>query len=85
MQTNATRTAALNHGADGEVELTHSPVRTREPGGLLPGQGNDGYGEKITLPWIVEYAGQCRRVYCTQHGNAGTWWFTHNGRRMIVG
>jgi len=81
----ATRTAALNHGADGEIELTHSPVQTRGPLGQLPGQDENGYGEKITLPWTVQYAGRRRRVYCTQRGNAGTWWFMHGGRKMTVG
>jgi len=78
------RTALLNHGRDGEVELVHSPVRIRGPLNLLPGQSEEGYGDKITLPWTVMYAGRARRLYCTQHSNAGTWWFTHRGRRMIV-
>ncbi len=80
-----TRTELLNYGRDGEVTLTAAPVKTRGPMCLLPGQGDDGYGKKITLPWTVEYDGRNRRVYCTQFSNAGTCWFIVNGEKMIVG
>lgn len=81
----STRTEMLNHGRDGEVTLTAAPVKTRSPQQLLPGQRDDGYGERITLPWTVEYGGQTRRVYCTIFSNAGTCWFMANGKKMIVG
>lgn len=76
-----TKTVMLPNGD--QIELTHSPIRTRVgPLGLLPGQGDDGYGEKIALPWIGMYAGKRRRVYCAQFGNSESWWFLHQGQRV---
>ena len=80
-----TRTELLNYGRDGEITLTAAPVKTRGPMQLLPGQGNDGYGKKITLPWTVKYGGRTRRVYCTIFSNIGTCWFVADGKKMIVG
>ena len=85
MSKEQTRVELLNYGRDGEITLIESPVKRRRVMQLLPGQDQDGYGQKITTDWVVNYKGKMRRVYCTQVSNAGTCWFLHEGKQMIVG
>ncbi len=90
MAEHETKIVSLNYGRDGEIILTAAPVRMRKVGfggiiQLFPGQSAEGYGQKITMPWTVEYGGRIRRVYCTLISNNGTCWFMADGKKMIVG
>ena len=41
---------------------------------LLPGQSQDGYGDKITTDIVIKVKGEARerRVYCVCHSNVGS-------------
>lgn len=69
----------------GPYKLFRRPVQRR--GGvlnLLPGQSQDGYGEKITMDICLKFNDekQERRVYCTCFSNAGSCWIIYNKRKV---
>ena len=56
------------------AEDTYRVIESR-PSPCRPyGQGSDGYGRKIAMPYQVRFdrKGPWRRVYCCQISNAGT-------------
>ena len=52
----------------------YDPPKAQSPFGLLPGQGADGYGHKITTEYKVFYKGRLRRIYATCISNAAAYW-----------
>jgi hypothetical protein len=69
----------------GSYKLYRRPVARRGGVlGLLPGQGVDGYGRKITTDLVLVFDGETRerRVYATCFSNAASHWITHNGRTL---
>lgn len=67
-----------------EQELLYRPVKTRGPWERRPGQGADGYGQKIATDWAIDYDGIERHIYCTQISNAGSCWFMAGGHKIFV-
>ena len=57
----------------GDYTLHRRPVPRQGMLQLLPGQGQDGYGDKITTDLVIKVKGETRerRVYCICHSNAG--------------
>ena len=45
-----------------------------------------GYGQKITTRWMIRRYDEkrLRRVYATQWGNAGVFWFILNGKKEYL-
>ena len=64
----------------GTFRVIYKPVPRRGPSWMpiLPGQGADGYGSKITTDWVVVFNGDTRkikhRVYATCYSNAASHW-----------
>ena len=81
------KTCVISQSHGETLELIDSPVKTRKfPWGVtaFPGQGADGYGSKITMPYTVQYSGCLRRIFCTQISNAGSLWFMCKGKKIFV-
>ena len=43
-----------------------------------------GYGRKLTTPYMVNYAGRNRRLYCCQISNTGTCYMVIKGKWVVV-
>ena len=43
-----------------------------------------GYGKKLNSGYMILFCGKRYRVYVTIFSNAGTCWFTANGKRIVV-
>lgn len=67
----------------GKYTLHRRPVQRRR-GNWLPGQGEDGYGGKITTDIVLRFVGQRKehRVYATCFSNAASHWIVLDGRRL---
>ena len=59
------------------------PVK-RRANGMLPGQNDEGYGDKITTDTKVLVNGKLYRVYCTHHANCGSLWVIIDGVRFYL-
>lgn len=84
---------------DGEINEDFIVVRNDEtvPNGVrrlyggavvcFPGQGEDGYGRKITTDLFVQVkaTGKRHRVYCTCFSNAGSHWIVQNKQTIHLG
>jgi hypothetical protein len=68
----------------GNYSLHRSPVSRRGFLGSLPGQGDDGYGRKITTEIKLKFAGESRayRVYSTCFSNAASHWIIRKGVKL---
>ena len=69
------------------VDILTVPVkRTRWGwgGGMLPGQGVDGYGKKIATDRMVRYHGETLkyRVYATCYSNCASHWIVRKGVKL---
>jgi hypothetical protein len=81
---------------DGEVNVDYKIVRNSEtmPKGArksawgirFPGQGADGYGNKISTDLMVQFRGEKRkyRVYCACFSNCGSNWIVRNGQPLFL-
>lgn len=51
---------------------------------LAPGQGQDGYGRKITSDIVLRFGGEGRayRVYATCFSNAASLWIMYQGQKL---
>jgi hypothetical protein len=69
--------------AVGSYTLHRRPVQ-RGKMQLLPGQGQDGYGEKITTDIMLKFSGDTRelRVYATCFSNAASHWIVYKGTKL---
>lgn len=47
-------------------------------------QTASGYDYKLVTPYLVDYKGRKRRVYCTCYSNCGTTWIVVNYQRVVV-
>ncbi len=67
-------------------DIIFRPVPRRGMMLLLPGQGNDGYGERITTDKCIRFNGEKKlyRVYCTQYSNAGSCWVIRHGKKLFI-
>lgn len=67
-------------------KLYRSPVKMTGPSWnrLLPGQGQDGYGRKITTDIVCQLPGEQRqyRVYATCFSNVASHWILWKGQRL---
>ena len=63
--------------------IIYSPVE-RVGMFCLPGQGVDGYGDKITTDRMVKIGGRKLRVYCTQWSNVSSCWVTFRGSKYYL-
>lgn len=70
----------------GEYTLHRRPVAKRGMLQLLPGQGADGYGRKITTDICLKFAGEKRerRVYCCCFSNSGTCYVLVKGQPLYL-
>lgn len=62
------------------------PVKMRHVGfGMMayPGQGDDGYGMRITTDKKVEFKGRWYRVYATCFSNCASYWITVRGEGRL--
>lgn len=70
----------------GKYTLHRRPVPKRDSGilQLAPGQGEDGYGRKITTDLVVKFDGDTKehRVYCTCFSNVGSNWIIYKRRKL---
>lgn len=66
-------------------DVRRSPVPRRGEQGLLPGQGADGYGHKISTDWEIRVGGKWHRVYVSQSSNIGSAYIRRDGRRLYAG
>jgi len=72
----------------GPYNLYRRPARKRSYyGGAIqcaPGQGQDGYGRKITTDMVLRFNGEKRayRVYATCFSNAASYWITRKGQTL---
>lgn len=53
---------------------------------LLPGQTQEGYGDKITTDRVLRIQGDKReyRVYCTCWSNAGSCWIVRDKQKLFI-
>ena len=51
---------------------------------MLPGQSDEGYGDKITTDREVRVGSRWYRVYATCWGNAGSAWIMYQGSRLYL-
>lgn len=49
---------------------------------MLPGQGDDGYGAKITTEREVRIGSRWHRVYATCYGNSASCWIMKQGKQF---
>lgn len=72
----------------GAYHLYRKPVKRRVAGfqELMPGQGVDGYGAKMTtdLVLVFEHDQIIRRVYATCYSNAASHWVTVDGGKFFL-
>lgn len=54
-----------------------------EKGHKPTGANEEGYGQKISTPWKIHFAGKLRRIYCTCWSNAPSSWFMVGKDRKI--
>lgn len=68
----------------GAYSLHRAPVVRRGFMGLLPGQGDDGYGRKITTEIMLRFEGESRkyRVYATCFSNVASHWVIRKGVKL---
>lgn len=59
------------------AEDTFDQIESKQDNCPPHGQGEDGYGQQISTPYLVRLNGKgpWRRVYCTCWSNAGSLWF----------
>lgn len=68
---------------DEEYTEIFAPVNRPAPMGLLPGQGEDGYGKKITTEKMVKLSnGKMYRVYATCISNVASHWILKEGKKI---
>jgi len=68
----------------GSVEFRLTEVPRRGFLQLMPGQGKDGYGSKITTDYECRVGNKWHRVYLIQISNAGSHYVTVGGQRYYV-
>lgn len=51
---------------------------------MLPGQGDDGYGRKITTEREVRVGSRWYRVYATCYGNSASCWIMRQGKPVYL-
>jgi len=72
----------------GSYTLHRRPVKQRQVGWqtLAPGQGEDGYGKKITTDIMLRFNSHRRmyRVYCICFSNAGSNYITYKGQTLYL-
>ena len=62
------------------AEDTFETIESKQDNCPPHGQGQDGYGRKISMPYLVRLndKGPWRRVYCTIFSNNGSLWIVVN-------
>lgn len=55
-----------------DVTFKKKPVPRRGMLQLAPGQGEDGYGRKISTDYMANVNGKWQRIYCCCFSNAGS-------------
>jgi len=63
-------------------------ARVTQWGTFFPGQGEDGYGRKITTDIILIFNGESKRkyrVYATCFSNCASHWITYQGQTLHLG
>jgi len=62
------------------AEDTFEKIESKQDNCRPHGQGKDGYGRKISMPYLVRLNGKgpWRRVYCTIFSNIGSLWIVVN-------
>jgi len=70
----------------GEFTLHRRPVPKRGIMQLSPGQGEDGYGRKITTDICLKFKGEKRerRVYCVCFSNSGSNYIIVKGETLYL-
>jgi hypothetical protein len=68
----------------GEYKIYRRPVQRRGILQLAPGQGDDGYGDKISTDYIVLFNGKKYRVYAICHSNVASHYILVDKQRLFV-
>jgi hypothetical protein len=68
----------------GKYEISRRAVERRGILQLAPGQGEDGYGSKITTDYIVRFGGRVYRVYAVCHSNVASHYILVKRRKLFI-
>lgn len=66
------------------VTFGFKPVRRVSLFRLLPGQGADGYGSKISTDYTAKIGNRTHRVYLTIHSNVGSNYVIVKGEKLFL-
>lgn len=67
-----------------DAKVIKSPVQRTGKFGLLPGQGADGYGNRITTDYAVKIGRYTLRVYAICHSNVASHYVVFKGQKMFL-
>lgn len=62
-------------------ELIYKPLWWQKLG---LSQTSTGYGKKLCTPYMMNYRGRLKRVYCCCYSNSGTLYVVSNGREIEI-